>query len=208
MRLSKCVSNMSRFLEAGIPGMKAAQSKQLAVVANGVAEGIEAFLKSARGVTLGLGFKPEGISETILVDFDPASAAGTTVKGMKNTGATLLAGLPESKYIIFGGAMPDTRIAKFFGDITGSLLSQQDANFDGKAISDFYVATMTAVKSSSFGLVIPSGLLGQSSLLQGLIVSNGDSKVPMGLRQKLFGRIRQGCHAGSEVHPIGGASQY
>ena len=63
----------------------------------------EGFLKDANSVTFGINLNKDGISSTLLAEFEPGSYMGKALAGMKNTDASFTAGLPDGKYFVYGG---------------------------------------------------------------------------------------------------------
>jgi hypothetical protein len=144
--------------------------------------GVETFLSDAQGATVGISIMPEtGITATVLAEFTPDTYIAKTVSGLKNTDATLLEGLPEGKYLFYGGSVSDPVIAtKLFDDFAAPIIKELAAGGpDIKPLQD-YVATIkryiSVHRGQNFGLMAPSGLMGQTPLIQMVTVQSGDAK--------------------------------
>ncbi len=161
------------FAQKMLPALKALVS-QLFNVAEGAME-------SGKAAGLGINLSTQGIGFNLLADFEPTSYFGKALADLKNTDDSLLAGLPNRKYFVFGGAVIDpvvvTRLVDdFFSPISKELTG---AGPDGKpflAIIDAMRAEIAASSSSVMGLAMPTGAPGKESLLQQVTVARGDAK--------------------------------
>jgi hypothetical protein len=144
---------------------------------------VETFMNETQAATVGISIMPEiGVTATIMAEFAPNTYIAKTVSGLKNTDATLLEGLPEGKYLFFGGSVSDPAMAtKLFDDLAGPIIKELEAGGpDVKPIQD-YVATIKRYigvqRGQNVGLMAPSGLMGQTPLIQMVSVQSGDAKV-------------------------------
>jgi hypothetical protein len=148
-------------------------------------------LTDADSATYSAIISPDGIATTTVAEFQPDSYLGKTIGSFKNTDASLLAGLPDAKYLFFGGSVSDPTIAgSIYDDMVGPIeAAAKDQGDDAKPIVDVLdtLKTMvTAQTAGSFGMLAPSGQLGQDALLQFIQVRDGDSKVLDDGQHKLF----------------------
>lgn len=145
-----------------------------------VFNGMDAFMRDAQGATFGINLSDEGLSISLLAEFQPNSYLGNTVASIANTDKPLLGGLPSGKYLMYGGAVMDPKVAtKLLDDMTAPVLKEL-ATVEGgeaKAVSD-YVATMkkfiAANTGATFGMVAPSGQPGRDPLVQFIGSYSGD----------------------------------
>ena len=143
---------------------------------------IEGFLRDADGATFGVNLSKDGISTTLLADFQPESYSGKAVRALKNTDASLTAGLPDSKYFFYGGVGggDPTASLQLFTDFVAPIQQEAAAlGEEAKSIND-YIAGMktfiTSSKSMTFGLVAPpANMIGQEGLLQMVTLVKGDA---------------------------------
>jgi hypothetical protein len=115
------------------------------------------------------------------MDFKADSYYGQLIAQEKDTDRSLLAGLPEGKYLAFGGEIenPDVEkqlFSKFLDPVVAEL-SKMGA--DGQTAID-YIQSIEAVQSaqngSAFGAFAPEGELGASPMLQFVALRHGDAK--------------------------------
>ena len=139
----------------------------------------EAFLRDAGAATIALSLDDAGIKTTVMADFQPDSYLGGVVGQVKNTGESLVKGLPGGEYLFFGGAMlPPDVVTKVIGDVAGPVVDQVNNDAALKPVVDLigdFKAYSAAVKSSSFGMVAPDGMVGQVPLFQTVMVERGDA---------------------------------
>jgi hypothetical protein len=172
-------------------------------------------LTDADSATYSLTISPDGIATTTVAEFQPDSYLGKTVGSLKNTDASLLAGLPDAKYLFFGGSTSDPTVAPgIFADMMDPVeAAAKGQGDDAKPIVDFIDAAKTMVTAQTggvFGMLAPSGQLGQDALIQFVQVRSGDSKVLLDSQHKLFDIQQQfmaqtGLNAGSTTTYTAGA---
>jgi hypothetical protein len=150
----------------------------------------EGFLNDSTGATLGIGLSDAGLTTTVLADFKPDSYMGKVAAQQKNTNQPLVAGLPDRKYFMFGGAVQDPKLAaRVFGDFLDPITKELGNVEEGKAIAsavDALKKAMAATTGSSFGMVAPSGALGQESIIQEIVVSQGDAAALQAAERQMF----------------------
>ena len=142
----------------------------------------EVFLNEATGASMGLNLAEGGISTTFLVDFQEGGQFASAIKGFKNTEESMLRGLPEGKYLFYGGMVNDPQasqqvIAQLVDPIINDL--RQAAGDQKAAVDQYYDALkryLAGYQSTSFGMVAPAGELGMSPLIQFLSVVRGDAQ--------------------------------
>ena len=140
---------------------------------------VESFLRDADAATISVNFVPEGLNVAVMADFVPNSYLGNMFASVKNTNEPLLAGLPTGKYLFFGGYKNQADVSeKCIDDFVAPIMKELDAmGPDMKPAHDYVDALkayVRATKSSTFGVVAPSGALGQEAIFQLLSISKGD----------------------------------
>ncbi len=139
----------------------------------------DSFLRDADSAILGVSFTPAGLGTTLMAEFKQGSYIGSLVASMPNTDKPLVYGLPEEKYLVWGGTTLDAvATTKLFNDLIAPIMVEVEKMESGKTIGkavDAYRAMITAYSGGSFGLIAPTGALGQSSLIQGIGVIRGDA---------------------------------
>lgn len=142
---------------------------------------IEAFLTDADGASFGVNLSKDGISTTLLADFNPDSYAGKAFKSMKNSDASFTAGLPDAKYFFYGGMVVDKAGIQMFSDFIAPIEKAAAAmpGNEGKAISAYISSAksyMEATKQMNFGMIAPpAAVLGKEGFVRGVGVLSGDS---------------------------------
>ena len=153
---------------------------------------VEQLVRDADAATYGLSFGDAGVNSTTMVQFAKESPSAKRVAELKNTDQSLLAGLPQGKYMFFGGSSDEASAgAKIIADFVAPLEKEFAAlgDAEGKALQGYldgikqYAA---AVKMSAFGMATPSGMLGQDAIVQAIGVSVGDAKAVMEAQKKMF----------------------
>jgi hypothetical protein len=141
----------------------------------------EEFLKDADGATFGINLSKEGISTTLMAEFEPGSYLGKLVSGAKNSDASFTKGLPDGKYFMYGGFVIDQSSMTLFNDFVAPIEKQlQGMGADGKALLDYLGAAreyMSAARQGNFGMVAPpAAAIGQQQgILQIVSVVHGDA---------------------------------
>jgi hypothetical protein len=151
----------------------------------------EGFLRDANGATFSINFGNEGINLAVMAEFNKGSYGGNLVSGAKNTNEPLLGGLPTGKYLFFGGSANGNpeMTAKALDDFTAPILKEVLAlGPEMKPAQDYVDALRQYIKATqktSFGVVEPTGQLGQDPLIQFVTVATGDAAAMKTAQQKM-----------------------
>jgi hypothetical protein len=171
------------------------QNKAFAPLANIVVgqlmDGAERFLTDAQAATYGISLSKDGIKTTLLGEFTPDSQLGKSVASVKNSSDPLLAGLPEGKYLFYGGMSWDPQaVGQIFDQLVtpakAELAKGGDQTKPFVQLVDAWRTMITATKAQSFGMVAPTGQIGQESIIQVLNVTTGDAKAIAAAQKTLF----------------------
>ena len=157
---------------------------------------VEGFLNQCQAATFGLSLGKDGIGTTCLAEFDPASYTGQTLAAIKGTDQPLVVGLPESKYMFVGGCLIDPKVAvKLLDDAAGPVVKELNtAGEDVKPLVSYVDSLKTAlgsISAESFGLLAPTGQIGQEGLLQSVTVLTGDAKAILEAQKSMFNSQQQ-----------------
>jgi hypothetical protein len=144
----------------------------------------EGFMTDTDAATFGLNLTGDGLAFTTMADFKPDSYAGQTVAGLQkiNTGDLMLNGLPQAKYLMYGGGKNDPAVTnKLIDDFTKPILAELDKVGDekSKAIATYITSLkkqVGAATGQTFGMVAPTGNLGQEPIFQFVNIMSGDVK--------------------------------
>jgi hypothetical protein len=166
----------------GAHNVNAAKFGPLAkVVANQFLNVAQEFAEGADAATFSVNLSPDGIATTLTCQFGPDSPMGKYVVDMKNTDESLLGGLAEGKYLVFGGATVSGHLPKAMADFLAPIqASITDMGPDYASLNDWLNAFQKIVAVStgtSFGAMVPSAQPGQGALIQGVGIRRGDAKV-------------------------------
>jgi hypothetical protein len=140
------------------------------------------FLTDAQFASFSINLNKEGIATSLMAEFTSDSTLGKIVAGAKNTDASLLAGLPDAKYLFFAGLSSSRTeegqkfLADFFRPIRQEL---NNAGDDVKPITGLLDAMKTmfeSTKGQTMGVIAPTGALGAAALIQSVILTTGDAK--------------------------------
>ena len=140
----------------------------------------EAFLRDGTNSTVGLSFAGDGIGITVLSEFAPESYLGTTVGLLENTQDSLLSGLPAGRYLVYGGTAGETAaMNKVIDDITAPILEEvRKVEGDDAASIVSFVDALKQFSSESkggrFGMLVPEVNIGETPLVQGVYLVEGD----------------------------------
>jgi hypothetical protein len=155
----------------------------------------ESVLKQGQAATIGLSLSEKGINFSAMAEFDPAASLGQTIASIKSSPeATLLAGLPSRKYLVYGGAQFDPAVsAKVFDDVVGPVQKALEGVDEAASV----VKIMTAAKSIlegtnkiTIGWAAPAADAKGPPAGQQVTLIGGDSKkVQAGVRELYQGAI-------------------
>jgi len=141
----------------------------------------EQIVRDADGASYGVMINDAGINTTSLVEFAGGSPSAGRVAEFKNTDASTLAGLPVMKYLFLGGWKVDPKATeKLIGDFADPVAKEFTAlGAEGKTMQTYLDAIkkfMSASTGQGFGMLTPSGALGQDAVVQAVYVNRGDAK--------------------------------
>jgi len=171
---------------------KAAKYGPLAkAVVNQMLAMVQQLLTETRHATLSLNLNKDGIGLALLGDFTPDSYLGKNVSSIRGTDGPLLTGLPEAKYIIFGGNMVSGETGqKMFEDALRPIEVELGKGGDEMrpivTMVEAVKKVIAASKGQTMGVIAPTGALGATSLLQTVAISTGDAKVLLGMQQTIM----------------------
>ena len=140
----------------------------------------EQLLNESQSVTFGVNLTNDGINITSMGEFLPGSKLGQQIARIKNSDQSMLNGLPQGKYIFSGGFVCDPKATtEIFNDVVGPVTNDLNALGDqGKAVSDWLSAMraqLAATNGSTFGVLVPNAPMGAGSLIQEVVVVQGDA---------------------------------
>jgi len=164
-----------------MPGQPNAVAFQRAMAVQ-VFEGVEAFLTQTRAAALSINVSPAGLTNTLSLDFDPASDLGKGVAQIQNTNADLLAGLPQEKYLAFGGwTQSGTGAWEFFSGFYGKPMKAiQLPEPDAKSLDAAwagYEKVLTSARGGAFGVLSPPAAgATEGGFLRAVSLMRGDAK--------------------------------
>jgi hypothetical protein len=142
----------------------------------------ERFLTDTNAATIGLQLNDAGLNTTATAEFTPDSYLGGIAKGIKNSDAALLTGLPpERRYFAFGGAINSPEVGtKIITDMADPVLKHlAGAGEGGQVVTEIIQALKTAIqntKTTTIGYPAPTGALGADSIIQSVAISTGNAK--------------------------------
>jgi hypothetical protein len=162
-------------------GQDAGKSALVTTLVTEALDAAQRLLEDTQAVTLSFSFSKTGVNETMLAEFTPDSYMGKLAAQIKGTDGPLLTGLPARKYLFYGGGIQDPQVAtQVFDDIVAPFKQPLAGMGDqGKLIQgaiDSYRDAFTTIQASSFGMVAPSGPVGQGALFQFVGVYKADAE--------------------------------
>ncbi len=141
---------------------------------------VDSFLRDAGPTTLGLTVGKAGVTQTLVVGFGDGSYLANLLGHLKTTDGPLLGGLPDEKYLFFGGSLQDPKkLTQLIDDLDAPILPKLDAlGADGakiRSLVDTYKSALVDSTGGSFGLVVPTAALGAGSLVRSVTVLHADA---------------------------------
>ncbi|MGA2442097.1 MAG: hypothetical protein ABSH08_14175, partial [Tepidisphaeraceae bacterium] len=139
----------------------------------------QTFADGADAASYSINLSPDGVATTLMCQFDPASTCAKYVANIKNTDDSLLTGLANGKYLIFGGGSPQ-QMAQSLSDFLAPIqvaITAMGPQYS--PLNDWIVALekLAAVSGgSTFGLLMPSAQPGAGPLVQMVAIRHGDAK--------------------------------
>ncbi len=176
----KILNEVQKTAAAGNPGAGPNQAAVLKSVVNQVINMATTFMQDSQATTIGINVGKDGITGTLLAEFVPDSATAKLVAQVKNTDQPLMAGLPDNKYLFYGGMVQDPALSvKIIDGLAGSISTDiAGLGENGKLIQEIIDNTkegMSAIEGSAFGMVAPTGAIGQGGLVELVGVYKGDA---------------------------------
>ncbi|MDB5323216.1 MAG: hypothetical protein JWN40_4847, partial [Phycisphaerales bacterium] len=131
----------------------------------------------------------DGVGTSFMLDFKDGTNWGKAIAGVKNTDSPLMTGLPDGKYIFFGGGINGWQseqqlMEEWLKPIEAELAKMEDMK-PALTILDSMRQMFKAQKSQAGGMLAPSGALGATSLFQMVVATTGDAKVMQEAQQKV-----------------------
>jgi hypothetical protein len=159
-------------------------AKYASVVRVAANQGIDFFqelVADCTDVTFGISLAPDGTKLSIVSDFKPDSDLGQLISGSKSTDKSLLAGLPNEKYLYLGAGTSDPQadlafISKWIDPVQTELVNLGPEGETALGYIQSIKDAIGAQNSAEFGLIAPEGELGTSPLMQMVVLKHGDAK--------------------------------
>ena len=155
----------------------------------------ESFLSDTTGAAFSLHLSDDGISTTGMVEFKPESYFGKMAGQIKNSDQPMMAGLPNRKYFMFGGMVNEPKVsAQLMGDLLDPITKELAGTESAKGVAEAIDAakrSMAATKTVSFGYPAPTGALGADSIVQSVMVIQGDSKAIHEAQKKMLDTVAE-----------------
>ena len=139
----------------------------------------DAFLRDADAATIGVSLTDTGIKENVVADFTPDSYLGKLTAKLKGSDAPMLQGLPTGKYLVYGGISnsPDV-LNQLIDDVAGPIVKALPQDEEDLKIVPQYITDLKGmignIHSQTFGMVTPTGPVGQEGLFQLIGTAQGD----------------------------------
>lgn len=150
----------------------------------------KAITQDTNSATISVNLSAEGIGETMMAEFNPDSYLGKHVAQIKNTDASMLTGLPDGKYLFFGGSVADPQqSAQMFSDLVAPIEAAiTQAGPDLAPVNNFIGLIKTAAAAQTggaYGIVAPHGQLRQDPLFELISIKTGDAKTLLDVTHKI-----------------------
>jgi hypothetical protein len=161
------------------------------VVINSGLDLVEQLLNETNAATYGVSLNNDGINTTTLAEFDPKSKLGQRAAQFKGSNDTLLSGLPEGKYLFFGGCAIDPKalsglVSELVAPAEGELGKLGDESKPILQYIDSLKKMIAATESSRFAMPAPSGPLGQEAIIQQINIARGDAAAISAAQKQMF----------------------
>lgn len=148
------------------------------------------FLTDCSAASFSVNLNKEGIGTSLMAEFTEGTYLGKAFGEMKPASGSLLAGLPDGKYIVFGGGVVSDQgrqmLSDFFSPIEAELGKAGDQVKPVVSMLDGMKKLMAASKGQTFGVMAPTGAIGQTALIQTVSVITGDTKAIMAAEQQVL----------------------
>ncbi|MGD0388641.1 MAG: hypothetical protein ABSC42_06755 [Tepidisphaeraceae bacterium] len=171
----------------------------------------QAFSEGADAASYSINLSTDGVATTLMCQFDPASSAGKYVADIKNTDDSLLTGLADGKYLLFGGGSPQQMapaISNFLAPIQAAIT---DLGPQYSSLNDWITALqkVAAVSGgSTFGLLMPSAQPGAGPLVQLVVIRHGDAKAILDASREMQDAQQAAIKAIGVQMPAGAAQTF
>jgi hypothetical protein len=168
------------------------------------------FADGADAASFSLNLSPDGIATTMMCQFAPGSSLANRVTTFKNTDDSLLEGLAEGKYLLYGGSSPgdlSKPLADFLAPVEKAIT---DLGPDYASLNDWLNAVQkiaAASKGATAALLVPTAQPGQGSLIQVVGVRRGDAKALLDAIHEMTD-AQQAAMKALGVHVAGANQQY
>ena len=140
---------------------------------------LDAYLRDSDTATIGIKIGENGISQNVVAQFKEGSYLGKLTDNLTNDGGTLLTNLPTGKYLMYGGGAGFEKVTgQLIDDLVGPVLKVLPPDEDLKMVPEYIASLKTLsaeVKGASFGMVAPTGGIGQEAVFQYISTLKGDS---------------------------------
>jgi hypothetical protein len=168
------------------------------------------FAEGADAASFSLNLSPDGIATTLMCQFAQGSSLANRVMAVKNTDESLLGGLAEGKYLIYGGSSPgdlSKPLADFLAPVQKAI---SDLGPEYTSLNDWLNALQklaAASKGASAGMLVPTAQPGQGSLVQIVAIRRGDAKALMDATHEMA-NAQQAAMKALGVHMAGSGQTY
>ncbi len=139
----------------------------------------QTFMKESDGSTAGATLTDVGINITVASEFAKDTYLGKVASEIKPVEGSPTVGLPEAKYLVYGGGGSPAAFAQVMKDLSAPIvaeLAKLEGGDKAAATSDSLIAMLASAKNNSFGLFAPTGGFGTESLIQVVNVVHADAK--------------------------------
>lgn len=136
-------------------------------------------LEGINAASLSVNLSPDGIATTLMCQFDPGSVCDGYLQKIKNTDDSMLEGLGNTKYLLYGGSSPQqiaNSLATFLAPIEKQIT---DLGPQYAPINDWLNAVQklaAASQGQSYGVLMPTAQPGAGALIEAVNVRRGDAK--------------------------------
>jgi hypothetical protein len=161
----------------------------LKVAGNQAISLVEEFINDCNDATLSTNLSPDGIGTTFAMEFEPTTKLGQMVTQAKSTDESLLSGIPEGKYLFYGGAVasPEQTITFINGFVDPVEKAITGLGPDYASFNDVIEATKAMIAAQTgarIAVLAPAGMLGQEPLAQAIVIRQGDSATLLAAQRK------------------------
>jgi hypothetical protein len=175
----------------GVPGFDAKWMPAIQAVAAQVLNTVEQTLMDTNGATISVNISDKGVAFTVVSDFTADGYIGKLMAGLPNTEEDLLKGLPVRKYfftagVVGGGDALAGLLKDLLEPVTRALQGAGDQGKPILAAIDSIRQSPAVIKSSAVGMLAPTGQPGTQSLLQEVVVAQGDAPAITQLQRSAF----------------------